>query len=313
MSTASYVPPVDPHREDATAAFEETTVWSLTVDSFIRFRKADGFSFARSMAFQMVFATIPGVILVVALAVRLGEGRLQTLIKDGMNSLAPGPASDMLLQAFDQGADAAGTGNLLAIVLGGLVAITAAVTGVAQLQRGASRIYGIQDDRPTIKRYSLATLLTLTYGMAMTLVFVLIVIGESVGGDLQNEIAQTWAWARWPLGLGLLFVALLVVFKVAPNRHQPPFEWLAVGGAVAAIGWLAVSIATAHYLNASSLFGETYGPLAGFMGLILWAQLSSIAILFGLSVAAQIEAIASGVDEPIEEAEHQDDPEGVLT
>jgi uncharacterized BrkB/YihY/UPF0761 family membrane protein len=103
------------------------------------------------------------------------------------------------------------------------------------------------------------------------------------------------------------------VFKVAPNRRQPPFEWLAVGGAVAAIGWLAVSIATAHYLNASSLFGETYGPLAGFMGLILWAQLSSIAILFGLAVAAQIEAIASGVDEPIEEAEHQDDPEGVLT
>ena len=313
MSTASYVPPVDPNGEDVAAALHETTVWSLVVDSFIRFRKADGFSFARSMAFQMVFATIPGVILVVAVAVRSGEGRLQTLIRDGMTSLAPGPASEMLLQAFDQGADAAGTGNLLAIVLGGMVAITAAVTGVAQLQRGASRIYGIRDDRPTIKRYALATALTLTYGMAMTLVFVLIVIGESVGGDIKDEIAQTWAWARWPLGVGLLFVALLIVFKIAPNRQQPPFEWLALGGAVAALGWLAVSIATAHYLNASTIFGETYGPLAGFMGLILWAQLSSIAILFGLAVAAQIEGIASGVEEPTEDAGHENDPEGVLT
>lgn len=313
MSTASYVPPIDPSRRDIVDSATKTSIRELTINSFIRFRRADGFSFARSMAFQIVFAILPGAILVVAIAVRVGEGRLQSLIRDAMTSLAPGPASNMLLQAFEQGAEAAGAGNLLAIVFGGLVAITAAVTGVAQLQRGASRIYGIQDDRPTVKRYALATLLTLTYGLAMTLVFLLIVLGESVRGDLQDELAQTWAWARWPAGLGLLFSALVIVFKVAPNRHQPPFIWLTPGGAVAAIGWLAVSVATAHYLNVSRLFGDTYGPLAGFMGLILWAQLSSIAILFGLAVAAQVEAIASGVDKPTEDAGHENDPEGVLT
>jgi YihY family inner membrane protein len=312
VSTASYVPPVDPNREGVREAVRAATTRELVVDSFIRFRKADGFSFARSIAFQMVFSILPGAILVVAIAVRLGEGRLQGLIRDGITTLAPGPASDMLLQAFEQGADAAGTGNLLAIALGGIVAVVAAVTGVAQLQRGASRIYGIQDDRTTVKRYTLATLLTLTYGLAMTAVFILIVLGTSVGGALQDQLAQTWAWARWPIGMALLLVALMIAFKISPNRHQPPFEWLILGGAVAALGWLAVSIGTAYYLNASAIFGETYGPLAGFMGLILWTQLSSIAILYGLAVAAQIEALAAGVDEPTEEAEHADDPAGVM-
>ena len=131
-----------------------------------------------------------------------------------------------------------------------------------------------------------------------------IVIGSTVGGDLQSEIAQTWAWARWPIGLTLLTGGLVLLFKAAPTRPQPGLSWLALGGAVATVGWLLASVALAGFLNASRLFGETYGPLAGFMGLVLWAQLSGIAILYGLAVAAQLEAIGAHVDEPVDDDPH---------
>lgn len=305
MSSATYVPPIaELDAGDIKPALRETSFGEFSRDSFLRFRKSDGFSFARSLAFQVVLAVIPSVIMIVGIADWIGEGRFQTLIREGITTLAPGPASEMFLQAFEQGSAAAGSGNIWPIIGGGFAALVSAVTAMAQLQRGASRIYGVQTDRTTFKRYLLATVLTVTVGLSLTTAFVLIVIGSTVGGDLQSPIAQTWAWARWPLGLTLLAGGLALLFKAAPNRPQPRLSWLVLGGTVAAIGWLLVSLALASFLNASRLFGETYGPLAGFMGLVLWAQFSGIAILYGLAVAAQLEAIQAHVDEPVDDDPH---------
>lgn len=303
MSSATYVPPItELDASDIKPTLRETSLVEFSRDSFLRFRKSDGFSFARSLAFQVVLAVIPSVIMVVGIAAWIGEGRFQTLIRQGITTLAPGPAAEMFLQAFDQGTAAAG--SVWPIIGGGLAATVSAVTAMAQLQRGASRIYGVQTDRTTFKRYLLATLLTVTVGLALTAAFILIVLGSTVGGDLQDQIAQTWAWARWPLGLVLLAGGLALLFKAAPNRPQPGFGWLVLGGTVATVGWLLVSLALASFLNASRLFGETYGPLAGFMGLVLWAQFSGIVILYGLAVAAQLEAIQARVDEPVDEDPH---------
>ena len=41
-------------------------------------------------------------------------------------------------------------------------------------------------------------------------------------------------------------------------------------------------------------FGETYGSLAGLVALQLWTFFSALAILFGVAVAAQLEAVRAG-------------------
>lgn len=305
MSGVSHIPStVGLGGDDARTMLAKARFWDLTKDSFVRFRHADGFSFARSMAFQVVLALIPAVIAVVALAVRIGEGRLQDILREGITTLAPGPAGDIFLGAFEQGADV-GRANALAIVVGCVAALASAVAGMAQLQRGASRIYGVPEDRPTLRRYAVATGLVLTVGLALTLAFVLIVVGTSVGGAVDDTVAETWSWLRWPLGLALLVAGLAGLFKAAPNREQPGFGWLLVGGAVAAVGWLIVSVSLSLYLNASRSFGETYGPLAGFIGLMLWAQLSAIAVFYGIAIAAQLESVRAGVGGPLSEDEEE--------
>lgn len=312
MSTASFVPPMD--ESDDVSVIEvmrDASVVTLAKDSFIRLRKADGFSFARSLGFQIVLAILPGLIFIVALAVELGEGRVQSLLRQGVTTLAPGPASDLLLQALDQGSQA-GRGSGLAMVLGGMAALISAVVAMAQLQRGASRIYGVLSDRPTLKRYGLATILTLSVGLLMTMSLGLIVLGASLSGAIRSEIAQTWAWARWPIGVAALTVALAALFIVAPNRSQPHFRWLAVGGLIAVVGSIAISSGLAMFLNASTTFGETYGPLAGFMGVMLWAQAVAAILLYGLAVSAQIEGLVAGVRSPTVEPDaeaHPGDPE----
>ncbi len=52
------------------------------------------------------------------------------------------------------------------------------------------------------------------------------------------------------------------------------------------------------YVDATGSFGATYGPIAGTIGLLLWAFLSSVALFLGLALAAQLEAVRAGVPLP---------------
>lgn len=313
MSTATRVPETRGlDGDDARETLRSAEMSSVLRDAFLRFRYADGFSYARSMGFQLVLTLIPGMIFVVALAVRMGQGTFQRLLRSLIESLAPGPAGEIFLRAFSQGAQT--TGNEIAIVVGGLAALVSAVTAMAQLQRGASRIYGVQADRPTVARYGTATLLTLSVGVLLTVAFMLTVLGSSIGQTLSEGVANFWGSFRFPVAFIVLAGAFAVLFKFAPNRQQPAVPWLVTGGVISVLGWFVVSASLAWYINASSTFGETYGPLAGFVGVMLWSQLSAIAILFGLSFAAQLEAVRAGVDEPVEQpAEDKSDSDSEIS
>lgn len=300
MPVPTFVPSTaDTEFEDLDEALERESLGQLLKNSFTRMRHADGFSHARSMAFQVVFAIIPGLILAVAVAARVGQGRMQSMLRETLTSVTPEAAGGLLLSAVEQGASTAGSGNTLAIIFGGGAAVFAGTEAMASLERGASRIYGIYSDRSPFRHWGLAGLLTMTVGVMLAAAFVLIVFGSSALAGLEEELAQTWAWARWVVGIALLVASLAALFKITPHRDQPQYSWLILGGAIAGLSWLAVSVGLSIFLNLSGTFGETYGPLAGFMGLMIWAELSAVAILFGLAVTAQLEARRAGVSEPI--------------
>ena len=56
------------------------------------------------------------------------------------------------------------------------------------------------------------------------------------------------------------------------------------------------------FFQVNDSFGETYGPLAGMLALLLWAFVSSAAVLYGAALAAQLEAVRAGAPEPKDEA-----------
>lgn len=299
MSVVTYIP--ETHGldgEDAREVLADVRYRHLFVDAFVRFRFADGFSFARSMAFQLVLTLIPGVALAVAIAAKVGEGRFQSGLREIITGFAAGPAGDVFLRIFEQGDEAAALNRVAVIVTAGVATLLGAAAAMAQLQRGASRIYGVMSDRPTLARYARATGLALSVGLLLTVAFIALVLG----GGLDETIGDGswWTWGRWIGGLAILPVSFAALYRAAPNRQQPAVAWLTTGSIVGVALWFVVSAVLAWYLQTSSTFGETYGPLAGVVGIMLWAQLSSIAILYGLSVAAQLEAIRAGIPEPIE-------------
>ena len=92
-----------------------------------------------------------------------------------------------------------------------------------------------------------------------------------------------WDALRWPLGLAALVIAVTVLFRYAPRRRQPGLSWLAVGAAVTVLAWLAGSGLLALYVVAAAGFDDTYGPLTAMMALLLWANVTGIALLAGIA------------------------------
>ncbi len=300
MSTAATVPEThELEGDDAVEMLRSVGYRALLGDSLLRFRLADGFSHSRALAFQFTLTLVPALIAVVGLAHELGQHNFSRIVSQTFRDLAPGPAGEVFTQAINQG-DSGGT----ALLFGLGAALVAGVTAMGQIERGSNRIYGVERDRPTLAKYTRATILALTAGVAFVVALVLMVAGSEIGAAAKdvtgwNDTLDTaWSVGRWPLGATLVVIAVALLFEASPWRRQPSASWLLLGSSIAVILWFAFTGLLAAYIGLSRDFGETYGPLAGVIGLLLWTFGTALALFLGLAVAAQLEAVRAGSPDP---------------
>ncbi len=273
--------------------------------AFVRFRYGDGFSHARAFGMQLALASVPLIIAGAGLATALGAESFAEVVARTVVALSPGSSDALVAQTVAGGSDEGSERGEIVVALGLATAFLAATSAFAQLERGANRIYGTKRDRPALRKYGYAALLASTAGVALALGLLLIVAGEPFGEALEQvyrwgDAAETWWDAlRWPIGLAALVVAVTVLFQHAPRRKQPGLSWLAVGAGVTVLVWLAASGLLALYVVAAAGFDQAYGPLTAVMALLLWANVTGIALLAGIALAAQLEAVRAGRPDPL--------------
>jgi YihY family inner membrane protein len=268
---------------------------TLLREAFKRFRYSDGFSHARALGFQLALAVFPLSIALVGLSSTVHADQLRRVITRTLLALTPGASQDTVTQTL------AGKGGTAALVAGLAIALASLTTAMGQVERGANRIYGIERDRPTPRKYGRAFVLMVVAGIPALIGFLILVAGGPLGDAAASEYGWgratqvTYTVVRWPIGTLLDLVAITVLFRYAPRRKQPGRTWLAVGAVIALLMWLALTLLLVLYLSLSGSTGNAYGPLTGVVALLLWANLTSIALLFGLALAAQLEAVRSGI------------------
>jgi YihY family inner membrane protein len=310
MSTATAVPAThELEGDDALETLRRTGWGRLARDAFQRFRAADGFSHARALGFQITLTALPALIAIVGLATLLHQKTFRHVFERTVTGLAPGPAGRIVTQAVRQGSSAAGGSGRIALLVGTIAAVVAGTTAMGQIERGANRIYGIEKDRPTMSKYGRGFVLALSAGVLGLAAFVLLVAGRSIAdagrsaGGWSNGLVTIWQIGRWPIGVALVIGAIALLFRRSPNRPQPAPSWLASGAAISVGLWVVFTALLSLYVGASKSFGQTYGPLAGVIGVLLWALLTSVALFLGLAVAAQLEAVRAGVHAPTTDRE----------
>ncbi|OUC85248.1 hypothetical protein CA984_39840 [Streptosporangium minutum] len=313
MGTATKVPQTrSMSGEELSADHAWTTLrrygrWHLIRDSFARFRYGDGMTNSRALAFQICLSIIPGAIALVGLSSVLNQEQLGQVLELTLSRIAPGAGVEAVKDVLaDSHRQAGRTGGTLALWLGLVTALFSLTSAMAQVERGANRIYGVERDRPFHRKYGKALLMAVTAGAFMTVGFVVMVGGGAIG----RALAKVYGWGdgmigaftlvRWPVGFLLALLSASVLFRAAPRRRQPGHTWLAFGALVSLVLWTVFTLLLALYTEHSGTFGATYGPLTAVMALLLWSFLSSMALFLGLAFAAQLEACRGGSAGPVE-------------
>jgi membrane protein len=187
---------------------------------------------------------------------------------------------------------AQGAGTLGATFIVGLVvSLWSANAGIKSIFDALNLVYAEPEKRSFV-RLNLVSLAFTTAGIVLTLLAIAIVIAlppalEYLG--LAQASALLVRVFRWPALLFVVALALAVLFRYGPSRRQAKWRWITWGSVFAAIGWLAASLLFSWYAENFGNYNKTYGSLGAVVGFMMWTWLSTIVILIGAELDAEME------------------------
>jgi YihY family inner membrane protein len=311
MTTARVVPVTtemdgeELNAEDAWHLSRRIGLRRLLLDSFTRFRYADGFSHSRALALQIALSVVPFLLALSGLAADIDQERPARVLARTIEQLSPGGGSQDALAAAVTSGQTGDRAGEIALAVGLFFSLLSMATAMAQIERGTNRIYGIRRDRKALHKYGRALVLTAVLAVPVGAGFLLLVAGGSFGEAMRSTYgwsegtADVWNWLRWPVGVALMVFVIAVLLDHAPRRRQPALSWLALGAGISVLLAMAATGLLAAYVHLSGSFGAIYGPLGGVFALLLWSLLSSIALFAGAAVCAQLEFLRAGQQHPV--------------
>jgi membrane protein len=145
----------------------------------------------------------------------------------------------------------------------------------------------------------------ITVGLSVFIVvaLVLLTFGPQLGGWIADLVGLgrvfevTWNVVRWPVIVGLLVVAIALLYYFAPDVEQE-WTWITPGSACAVLGWLLASLGFAFYVNRFGSYNATYGSIGAVIVLLTWMYVTGLFILIGGEINAEIEHAAPSGKEP---------------
>ncbi|MBB4261703.1 MULTISPECIES: YihY/virulence factor BrkB family protein [unclassified Bradyrhizobium] len=176
-------------------------------------------------------------------------------------------------------------------LLGLLLAIWSANAGVKAIFDALNVAYEEREKRSFI-RLNMVSLAFTVGGIVALLVMVGLVVAFPLALNhlgMAPESKLIVALARWPLMFLVLLVALAILYRFAPSRDAPRWQWLSLGAVIAAILWIAGSALLSWYLSEFANYNATYGSLGAAIGLMTWMWMSAIVIMFGAELNSEIE------------------------
>jgi membrane protein len=166
-----------------------------------------------------------------------------------------------------------------------------------------NQAYDIQEGRSWWKVKSTAIGLTVALAAFIVISMALVMVGPALGVKVAAWFgfgpAFTMAWniLRWPVVFGLVTLGIAVIYYYAPDAEQE-WIWITPGSVLATLLWLVISIGFTFYITNFASYNATYGTIGGVIVLMLWFYVSSLAVLAGAELNAEIEHASPYGKEP---------------
>jgi membrane protein len=255
-------------------------------------RAAQGFiehealQYAGSMAYFAILSIFQLIVLGVTIgALFLGEGTARSFVLDQIRLNTPINADTVgkIIDNIIQSRGGIGLISLVFLAWGALGFFSA-------LSRGISRAFVHAKPRPFLQDKLVGLLLMAVTGiLALAALLVGVVAGvvqdaaaEAVASVPGGQLALSAIGLIVPLLL--VFVALLVLYRIVPNRHLTiAMVW--PGALVAAVLWSILRVGFTYYATHIAKYNSAFGPISTGISLLVFLYFASIVLLVGAEVA----------------------------
>ena len=215
-------------------------------------------------------------------------------IVDKLGTLIPAEAVTLVDETLRRVIDNR-SGGFALVVVGFVLALWTVSGTMGAVIRALNRIHRERDTRGFVAQRAMGLFLVVLTLMAIALVFGLLVLGPVLSGwvgrrlDAETPVSVVWWIGQWPILLAGLVVAFALIYWLGPDRERPRFRPITAGAVFATLIWLVASGLFAVYVAMFSSYNKAWGSLAAVIVMLTWLWISSLALLLGAELDAELE------------------------
>jgi membrane protein len=246
---------------------------------------------AAGITFYNLLALFPAIAALVAIYGLFADPAAIATHLQGLSGLLPEGAIDVIRDQMNRIA-AQGAGALgFTFIVGLAVSLWSANAAIKAIFDALNLVYHEREKRGLVRLHLVS--LAFTAGSILFILFAiaaLIVVPVVLGYlGLRGEATMLVNILRWPVLLAVVSTAFGLLYRYGASRSSPQRRWITRGSAFAAVAWLAVSLLFSWYAGNFGTYNRTYGSLGAVIGFMMWIWLSTIVILIGAELDAEVD------------------------
>jgi membrane protein len=200
-----------------------------------------------------------------------------------LTGVLPGQALNLLGDQLTALANAPSEKLGIGLVVSVLVAVWSATSGTSALMNALTIAYEGKEERGLLHFYALS--IALTVGGVIFVLAALVLIAGVPAAVTRLPLPEVWRDVlpaiRFPILAVLAFIGLGALYRLAPHRKRPAWDFLRPGTILASLLWLAGSAGFSYYAAHFGSYDRIYGSLGAVAILLVWLYVSAYIVLAG--------------------------------
>ncbi len=271
-------------------------LWPITKRVVVRIGDDRLMAEAASVTYYSLLAIFPALAALISLYGLVANPSTIAQNLNALNGIVPGGGMQILHDQIQSLTAAPNKALGLGAIAGLLISIWSATAGVKSLFDALNAVYEAKETRTFLHRTWLSLLFTLGALAFIMLAVSAVVVVPAVLAYIgfASLGAVLLSAGRWPVLLASFLLFLALTYRYGPSRPPVHWHWISWGSGFAALAWVLGSALFSWYVANFGSYNKTYGSLGAAVGFMTWIWISTIIVLTGAELDAEIERQTAG-------------------
>ncbi|WP_333713784.1 YihY/virulence factor BrkB family protein [Yoonia sp.] len=244
---------------------------------------------AAGVAFFGMFGIFPAIAATIAIFGLVADPNVIAEQLQLMEEIVPPDAYNLLAVQIERLVNAPSQQLGWATAVSIILALWSARAGVGALIGGLNAIAGHRMRNGIVQVLVAFVLTAFLVGMAIIAVVAVVIVPIVLAFvPIGNATAWLIEGARWLVALGVILMALSILYRFGPARNGSRGRWITVGAVVVVVLWVIASAGLSFYLTNFASYNEVYGSIGAVIGMLLWLYISAYLVLLGAALNLEV-------------------------